>query len=103
MTHAHSDGPAPHFTVITPARRGADVMLWDEVEATVSPGHHPAPATPSPTITRSAGTTCRGSIGCASRQMPTVSPDPPFTDVLRATKRTLDPRGILNPGALLPS
>ncbi|MET7421787.1 FAD-linked oxidase C-terminal domain-containing protein [Dactylosporangium sp. NPDC005555] len=89
ITHAYPDGPAPYFTVITPARRGAEVTIWDEIKAEVSSA-----------ITAAGGTiTHHHAVG--RDHLPWLARDPLFTDVLRAAKRTLDPRGILNPGALL--
>ncbi|MEV0561897.1 FAD-linked oxidase C-terminal domain-containing protein [Dactylosporangium sp. NPDC050588] len=91
ITHAYPDGPAPYFTIITPARRGAEVMIWDEIKAAVS------------TAITSAGGTITHHHAVGRDHLPWLERDPLFTDVLRAAKRTLDPRGILNPGALLPS
>ncbi|GAA1521521.1 hypothetical protein GCM10009827_041740 [Dactylosporangium maewongense] len=91
ITHAYPDGLAPYFTIITPARRGAEVMIWDEIKAAVS------------TAITSAGGTITHHHAVGRDHLPWLERDPLFTDVLRAAKRTLDPRGILNPGALLPS
>jgi alkyldihydroxyacetonephosphate synthase len=90
ITHAYPDGPAPYFTIITPARRGAEVAVWDEIKAAVSAAVIDAGGT----ITHHHAVG-RDHLPWLDRQR-----DPLFTDVLRAAKRTLDPRGILNPGAL---
>lgn len=91
ITHAYPDGPAPYFTIITPARRGAEVVIWDEIKAAVSEA-----------ITAGGGTiTHHHAVGRDHLPWLAEQRDPLFTDVLRAAKRTLDPRGILNPGALL--
>ncbi|WP_327006188.1 FAD-binding oxidoreductase [Dactylosporangium sp. NBC_01737] len=91
LTHAYPDGPAPYFTIITPARRGAEVAIWDEIKAAVSEA-----------ITANGGTiTHHHAVGRDHLPWLAQQRDPLFTDVLRAAKRTLDPRGILNPGALL--
>ena len=90
LTHAYPDGPAPYFTIITPARRGAEVAIWDEIKAAVSEA-----------IIANGGTiTHHHAVGRDHLPWLTEQRDPLFTDVLRAAKRTLDPRGILNPGAL---
>ncbi len=92
LTHAYPDGPAPYFTIITPARRGAEVAIWDEIKAAVSEA-----------ITANGGTiTHHHAVGRDHLPWLASQRDPLFTEVLRAAKRTLDPRGILNPGALLP-
>ncbi|HEX5822164.1 MAG TPA: FAD-binding oxidoreductase, partial [Solirubrobacterales bacterium] len=36
FTHVYSDGPAPYYTVLAPARRGDEVAQWDEIKAAVS-------------------------------------------------------------------
>jgi alkyldihydroxyacetonephosphate synthase len=36
LTHAYPDGAAPYFTVLAPARRGAEVEQWDEVKEAAS-------------------------------------------------------------------
>ena len=36
LTHAYPDGAAPYFTVLAPARRGAELEQWDEVKAAAS-------------------------------------------------------------------
>ncbi|MDG6104810.1 FAD-binding oxidoreductase [Dactylosporangium aurantiacum] len=91
LTHAYPDGPAPYFTVITPARRGAEVTIWDEIKAAVSEA-----------ITANGGTiTHHHAVGRDHLPWLARQRDPLVTEVLRAAKRTLDPRGILNPGALL--
>ncbi|GAA3226235.1 FAD-binding oxidoreductase [Dactylosporangium siamense] len=90
FTHAYPDGPAPYFTIITPARRGAEVAIWDEIKAAVSEA-----------IAANGGTiTHHHAVGRDHLPWLAEQRDPLFTDVLRAAKRTLDPRGILNPGAL---
>ncbi|MEV4509739.1 FAD-binding oxidoreductase [Dactylosporangium sp. NPDC049525] len=90
LTHAYPDGPAPYFTIITPARRGAEVVIWDEIKAAVSEA-----------ITANGGTiTHHHAVGRDHLPWLAQQRDPLVTEVLRAAKRTLDPRGILNPGAL---
>ncbi len=90
ITHVYSDGPAPYFTFIAPAKRGSELSQWSEIKSAASE----AIARHGATITH------HHAIGrmhrpWADRQRPEL-----FTEVLRAAKRTLDPHGILNPGAL---
>ena len=33
FTHVYPDGPAPYYTVLAPARRGAELEQWDEIKA----------------------------------------------------------------------
>ncbi len=90
LTHVYPDGVAPYFTVIAKGRRGAEVSMWDAVKicssdllerlgATIT--HHHAVG--------------RDHFRWYDRQRPD-----PFGIALRAAKKSLDPRGILNPGVL---
>ena len=36
FTHIYPDGPAPYFTVLAPARRGAEVEQWAQIKRAVS-------------------------------------------------------------------
>lgn len=91
FTHVYPDGPAPYFTIITPGRRGAEVAIWDEIKAAVSDA-----------ITSNGGTiTHHHAVGRDHRPWYEGERSPLFHDALRAAKRTLDPRGILNPGVLV--
>ncbi|MEV0131550.1 FAD-binding oxidoreductase [Dactylosporangium sp. NPDC050688] len=91
LTHAYPDGPAPYFTIITPARRGAEVVIWDEIKTAVSEA-----------VIANGGTiTHHHAVGRDHLPWLARQRDPLVTEVLRAAKRTVDPRGILNPGALL--
>lgn len=93
ITHVYPDGVAPYYTVIAPGRRGSEVEMWDEIKtasmevltrhrATVT--HHHAVG--------------RDHRPGYDRQRPDV-----FAAALGASKRAVDPSGILNPGVLLPS
>ncbi|MET7394711.1 FAD-binding oxidoreductase [Dactylosporangium sp. NPDC005572] len=91
FTHVYPDGPAPYFTVITPARRGAEVAIWDEIKAAVSEA-----------IAANGGTiTHHHAVGRDHRPWYDDERSPLFAGALRAAKRSLDPRGILNPGVLV--
>ncbi|MFG2037253.1 FAD-binding oxidoreductase [Dactylosporangium sp. NPDC048998] len=91
FTHVYPDGPAPYFTIITPGRRGAEVAIWDEIKAAVSDA-----------IAENGGTiTHHHAVGRDHRPWYDDERSPLYRDALRAAKRTLDPRGILNPGVLV--
>jgi alkyldihydroxyacetonephosphate synthase len=91
FTHVYPDGPAPYFTIITPGRRGSEVAIWDEIKAAVSAA-----------IVASGGTiTHHHAVGRDHRPWFLEQCPPLVAASLRAAKATLDPHGILNPGALL--
>ncbi|MGH2847921.1 MAG: FAD-binding oxidoreductase, partial [Thermoleophilaceae bacterium] len=91
LTHVYPDGAAPYFTVLAPARRGAEVEQWDEVKAAASEA-----------IAGAGGTiTHHHAVGRDHRPWYDGQRPAPFADALRAAKRAVDPQGILNPGVLL--
>jgi alkyldihydroxyacetonephosphate synthase len=91
LTHAYPDGAAPYFTVIAPARRGAELEQWDVVKAAASD-----------VIVGSGGTiTHHHAVGRDHRpwydgQRPSL-----FAEALRAAKGVFDPGWICNPGVLV--
>ncbi|GIH11539.1 alkyldihydroxyacetonephosphate synthase [Rhizocola hellebori] len=88
FTHVYPDGPAPYFTVYATAPRGGEVAVWDELKAHASQA-----------LLANGGTiTHHHAVG--RDHVPWYHPPGPFTEALRAVKRTLDPQGILNPGVL---
>ncbi|MFI5906832.1 FAD-binding oxidoreductase [Dactylosporangium sp. NPDC051541] len=91
FTHVYPDGPAPYFTIVTPGRRGAEVAIWDEIKAAVSD----AIAAHGGTITH------HHAVGRDHRPWYDAERSPLLQATLRAAKRTLDPRGVLNPGVLV--
>jgi alkyldihydroxyacetonephosphate synthase len=91
FTHVYPDGPAPYFTVLAPARRGDEVAQWDEIKAAVSE-----------TVIDAGGTiTHHHAVGRDHRPWYDRQRPEPFADALRAAKRELDPKGVLNPGVLI--
>jgi len=56
FTHVYPDGPAPYFTVIAPARRGAELEQWGR-SSRQPRTRSSRPAGRSPTTTPSAATT----------------------------------------------
>jgi alkyldihydroxyacetonephosphate synthase len=91
FTHVYPDGPAPYYTVLCPATRGGEVEQWDEVKAAVSE-----------TVIDAGGTiTHHHAVGRDHRPWYDRQRPEPFADALRASKRAVDPAGVLNPGVLV--
>jgi alkyldihydroxyacetonephosphate synthase len=91
LTHAYPDGAAPYFTVLAPARRGAELEQWDEVKAAASEA-----------ILAAGGTiTHHHAVGRDHRPWYDRQRPDPFAAALRAAKGAVDPAGILNPGVLI--
>ena len=91
FTHVYPDGPAPYYTVLAPARRGEEVAQWDEIKAAVSD-----------TLIDAGGTiTHHHAVGRDHRPWYDRQRPDPFADALRAAKRKLDPKAVLNPGVLI--
>ncbi len=91
FTHAYPDGPAPYYTVLAPARRGAELAQWGEIKATASEA-----------LLACGGTiTHHHAVGRDHRPWYDRERPPLFAEALRAAKRALDPAGLLNPGVLI--
>ena len=91
ITHAYPDGAAPYFTVLAPARRGAELEQWDELKAAASEA-----------IESAGGTiTHHHAVGRDHRPWYDRQRPEPFARALLAAKTAVDPRGILNPGVLV--
>jgi alkyldihydroxyacetonephosphate synthase len=91
ITHAYPDGAAPYFTVLAPARRGAELEQWDEVKAAASEA-----------IEAAGGTiTHHHAVGRDHRPWYDLQRPDRFAEALRAAKAAVDPQGILNPGVLV--
>jgi len=91
FTHAYPDGVAPYFTVVAPARPGAELEQWDSVKEAASEA-----------VLAHGGTiTHHHAVGrhhrlWYDRQRPDL-----FAAVLRQAKEVLDPAAICNPGVLV--
>ncbi len=91
LTHVYPDGAAPYFTVLAPARRGAELEQWQAVKEAASEA-----------IVSAGGTiTHHHAVGREHRPAYDRQRPEPFAAALRAAKRELDPAGILNPGVLI--
>ncbi len=90
FTHLYPDGPAPYFGVYAAGRWGSTVAQWDEIKAAVSETllAHGATITHHHAVGRD-------HVPWYERQRPA-----PYAAALRAAKRALDPKGVLNPGVL---
>ncbi len=93
FTHAYPDGAAPYFTVLAPARRGAELEQWAIVKEAASEA-----------ILSAGGTiTHHHAVGRDHRPWYDRQRPEPFAAALVAAKAALDPAGILNPGVLVDS
>jgi alkyldihydroxyacetonephosphate synthase len=91
LTHAYTDGAAPYFTVLAPARRGAELEQWAEVKAAAAEA-----------VLAAGGTiTHHHAVGRDHRPWYDRQRPAPFAAALRAAKSAVDPAGVLNPGVLL--
>jgi alkyldihydroxyacetonephosphate synthase len=91
FTHVYPDGPAPYFTVLAAARRGAELEQWDAIKRAASDA-----------VIACGGTiTHHHAVGRDHRPWYDRQRPPLFAEALVAAKRTLDPAGILNPGVLV--
>jgi alkyldihydroxyacetonephosphate synthase len=90
FTHVYPDGPAPYFTILAPARRGAELEQWEEIKAAASEA-----------VLASGGTiTHHHAVGRDHRPWYDQQRPEPFAAALRAAKAAVDPAGALNPGVL---
>jgi alkyldihydroxyacetonephosphate synthase len=91
FTHVYPDGPAPYFTVIAPARRGAELEQWAAIKAAASEA-----------IIAGGGTiTHHHAVGRDHRPWYDRQRPEPFAAALRGAKAAVDPAGIMNPGVLI--
>ncbi len=91
FTHVYPDGPAPYFTVLSPAVRGGEVEQWDEIKAAAGEA-----------VIEGGGTiTHHHAVGRDHRPWYDRQRPAPFAAALRAAKAELDPAGMLNPGVLI--
>jgi alkyldihydroxyacetonephosphate synthase len=91
FTHVYPDGPAPYFTVLAPARRGAELEQWDAIKRVAADA-----------VIAGGGTiTHHHAVGRDHRPWYDRQRPEPFAKALTAAKAALDPKGILNPGVLI--
>jgi alkyldihydroxyacetonephosphate synthase len=91
FTHVYPDGAAPYYSILAPGRPGSELEQWAEIKAAASEA-----------IIAGGGTiTHHHAVGRDHRPGYDRERPEPFAGALRAAKRALDPRGILNPGVLI--
>jgi alkyldihydroxyacetonephosphate synthase len=91
FTHVYPDGPAPYYTLLAPARRGAEREQWRAVKTAVCD----AMLATGGTITH------HHAVGRTFRPWYERQRPPAVRAALAAVKASLDPAGIMNPGVLL--
>ncbi|MCA9519558.1 MAG: FAD-binding oxidoreductase [Myxococcales bacterium] len=91
FTHVYPDGPAPYYTFLAPARRGAEIEQWMAIKSAAGK----AVVDLGGTITHhhAVGRVHRPDY---DRQRPEL-----FARALSAARRAVDPAGIMNPGVLI--
>jgi alkyldihydroxyacetonephosphate synthase len=91
FTHVYPDGPAPYFTILAPARVGAELEQWAQIKRAASDA-----------VVACGGTiTHHHAIGRDHRPWYDRQRPDPFATALAAAKAALDPAGALNPGVLI--
>jgi len=91
FTHVYPDGPAPYYTILAPARRGAELEQWAQIKRAASDA-----------VIEAGGTiTHHHAVGREHRPWYDRQRPEPFAAALRAAKAALDPSGALNPGVLI--
>lgn len=91
FTHVYPDGPAPYYTLLAPAERGRELEQWRHIKAAAS----------DVLLEHGATITHHHAVGRVHRDWYAQETPDEYLDALRSMKRTLDPVGIMNPGALL--
>ena len=91
FTHVYPDGPAPYFSFHALGRHGSLIEQWQTIKTAASDA-----------VIAGGGTiTHHHAVGREHRPWYDRQRPDLFAAALRAAKRTLDPRGMLNPGVLL--
>jgi alkyldihydroxyacetonephosphate synthase len=91
FTHAYPDGPAPYYTILAPARRGAELEQWRAIKQAASDA-----------LIEAGGTiTHHHAVGRVHRPWYDRQRPEPFAGALRGAKAAVDPAGALNPGVLI--
>ena len=91
FTHVYPDGPAPYYTVLALGRRGSELEQWGEIKSAASEA-----------LIQAGGTiTHHHAVGRDHRPWYDRQRPEGFARALRAVKRELDPRGVMNPGVLI--
>lgn len=91
FTHVYEDGPAPYYTLLAPAEVGRELEQWRTIKQAAS----------DTLMEYGATITHHHAVGRVHREHYHEEAPEKYLDALRSMKRTLDPEGIMNPGALL--
>jgi len=91
FTHVYPDGPAPYYTFIAPGRPGEELFQWQQIKRAASDA----------LIETGATITHHHAVGRLHRPWYEKQRPPLFAAALRATKRAMDPAGVMNPGVLI--
>lgn len=92
FSHAYPDGPAPYFAFHAQSRKGAMLEQWRAIKAAVSAA-----------VIREGGTiTHHHAIGRDHQKYYEQQRPELFGCVLASAKQRLDPKGIMNPGVIVP-
>jgi len=91
FTHVYPDGPAPYYTILSPARRGGELEQSTEIKRAASDA-----------VIAAGGTiTHHHAVGRDHRPWYDVQRPDPFAAALKGVKAAVDPGGALNPGVLI--
>ena len=92
LTHLYPDGCAPYFTyMLHGGDLASNLSAWREIKQAAND-----------IVTRHGGTvTHHHAVGRDHRSGYDVQTSPLHRDALRAVKKQLDPKGMLNPGVLI--
>lgn len=91
FTHVYPDGPAPYYTVLAPAKQGAEIEQWAAIKAAASEA-----------VLSGGGTiTHHHAVGRFHRPWYDQQRPDLFAASLQSVKKTVDPNGIMNPGVLI--
>jgi alkyldihydroxyacetonephosphate synthase len=91
FTHVYPDGPAAYYTILAPARRGAELEQWRQIKQVAADA-----------VIDGGGTiTHHHAVGRDHRPWYDRQRPEPFAIALRGAKSALDPTGALNPGVLI--
>lgn len=91
FTHVYPDGPAPYYTFVAPGRPGEELEQWAEIKRAASDA----------LIAQGATITHHHAVGRTHRPWYDRERPDLFAAALRSAKATLDPAGVMNPGALI--
>lgn len=91
FTHVYPDGPAPYYTFLALAEEGRELEQWRQIKS----------AAADVLIAHGATITHHHAVGRVHRDWYEQEQSETYLAALQSMKRTLDPAGIMNPGALL--